>query len=100
MLKTEILSKDHDRKGFDCGSDALNSYLKKTARQHIDKGIAKTFVIVDDARPGEILGSFVRSQRKICRLSTQKNIPRKFRLQNLAGLQWLRTNNIAGWGVK
>ncbi len=74
MLKTERLSKHHDRKRFDCGSDALNSYLKKTARQHIDKGIAKTFVIVDDTRPGDILGFFTLV---FCEVSA-KDLPSKF----------------------
>jgi tRNA(Met) C34 N-acetyltransferase TmcA len=42
MLKIEELSRKHNRKEFDCGVPALNQYLKKTARQHISKGISKT----------------------------------------------------------
>lgn len=58
MLKIEELSRKHNRAQFDCGAPALNQYLKKTARQHIVKGISKTFVLVSDTAPTEILGFF------------------------------------------
>jgi hypothetical protein len=52
------LSRHHDRSGFDCGVPELNSFLKATARQHGDKGISRTFVLSDPARPATILGYF------------------------------------------
>lgn len=55
MLKIEPLQPRHDREGFDCGSTELNDYIKKTARQHIEKGLSKTFVLVDEAEPERIL---------------------------------------------
>ncbi|RJQ78894.1 MAG: GNAT family N-acetyltransferase [Desulfobacteraceae bacterium] len=58
MLRIELLTKRHDRKGFDCGEPALNNYLKKTARQHIEKGISRTFILVDTEEPTSILGFF------------------------------------------
>jgi len=48
VLKIEELTKSHNRKNFDCGNDDLNNYLKNIARQHIMKGISKTFVLIDD----------------------------------------------------
>jgi len=48
VLKIEELTKFHNRKNFDCGNDDLNNYLKNIARQHITKGISKTFVLTDD----------------------------------------------------
>lgn len=51
----------HDRASFDCGEPALNDYLRKTARQHLQKGIANTYVLVDRAEPGRILGFFTLS---------------------------------------
>lgn len=45
-LKVQVLSKAHDRTVFDCGDDGLNYFLKRIARQHITKGISKTFVLV------------------------------------------------------
>ena len=60
MFKLELLSRTHDRESFDCGVAALNSYLRQTARQHIDRGISRTFVLVADesAAPNPILGFF------------------------------------------
>jgi GNAT superfamily N-acetyltransferase len=47
MRRLDALSKAHDREGFDCGSEPLNRYLRQTARQHSERGIARTFVLVD-----------------------------------------------------
>ena len=54
-LKIEILTKVHNRKVFDCGDEALNYFLQKIARQHIDKGLSKTFVLVDIENSTEII---------------------------------------------
>lgn len=52
MQIVERLSRDHDRERFDCGVEALNSFLRQTARQHQEKGISRTFVLTEsDARP-------------------------------------------------
>lgn len=48
MARIESLSRTHDRARFDCGVPALNDYLQKTAIQHQDKGIARSFVLVDN----------------------------------------------------
>jgi GNAT superfamily N-acetyltransferase len=56
MLKIEPLSSHHDRESFDCGQPDLEDYLKRIARQHAEKGVSRTFVIVDDAEPGSVLG--------------------------------------------
>jgi GNAT superfamily N-acetyltransferase len=58
VLRVEELSSGHDRGGFNCGELPLDDYLKKTARQHADKGISRTFVLVDEGAPSEILGFF------------------------------------------
>jgi GNAT superfamily N-acetyltransferase len=62
---TEIqpLARSHDRAAFDCGSDAINAFLRATARQHQDRGISRTFVLVDpdSERPARILGFFTLS---------------------------------------
>jgi GNAT superfamily N-acetyltransferase len=46
MIRLEPLTGRHDRSAFDCGVDALNSWLKATALQHQGKGISRTFVAV------------------------------------------------------
>lgn len=49
------LTKLQQRASFDCGDAALNHYLQTTARQHQDKGISRTYVLVDEAQPEQIL---------------------------------------------
>ncbi len=60
MRKIELLSKSHDRDGFDCGNELLNLFLKQTARQHAERGISRTFVLVDEgvSVPKPIVGFF------------------------------------------
>jgi GNAT superfamily N-acetyltransferase len=60
VLKLEPLARSHDRDGFDCGSEPLNLFLKQTARQHAERGISRTFVLVNDASspPVPVLGFF------------------------------------------
>ncbi len=48
----------HDRTMFDCGEPVLNAYLQNTAWQHLQKGIANTYVLVEITRPHRILGFF------------------------------------------
>jgi GNAT superfamily N-acetyltransferase len=54
----ELLGKQHHRDGFDCGNEALNQFLKQTARQHIQKGVSRTFVLVNTEQPEIIIGFF------------------------------------------
>lgn len=74
MLKIETLSRNHNRSGFDCGNNTLNEYLTKTARQHLNKGMSRTFVLVDDDMPREILGFFTLAS---CEIFAEK-LPRKY----------------------
>ncbi|MHB8390964.1 MAG: GNAT family N-acetyltransferase [Acidobacteriaceae bacterium] len=65
MLRIEPLSRRHRREGFDCGNPELNDYLRHTARQHLDKGLSRTEVLVDDETPTEILGYVTMSLAEI-----------------------------------
>ena len=82
MLRIELLSKAHDRPGFDCGSEPLNLFLKQTARQHAVRGLSRTFVLVEEdaSEPKPILGFFSLNlcQIKSERLSSEeaKKLPR------------------------
>jgi GNAT superfamily N-acetyltransferase len=40
------IERRHERESFDCGDDALNSFLQKYARQNDEKNIGRTFVAV------------------------------------------------------
>lgn len=72
MKIIELLSKSHDRNSFDCGSEVLNQFLKRTARQHIQKGISRTFVLVDMEQPETVIGFFTLS---LCEVRTEKLPP-------------------------
>ncbi len=74
MHKIELLAKSHDRDGFDCGSEPLNLFLKQTARQHAERGISRTFVLVDEAAtaPKPILGFF---SLNICQIKSESLTP-------------------------
>ena len=74
MREIATLDNCHDRSGFDCGEEVLNKYLQETARQHIEKGISKTFVCVDTDSPEKILGYFTLA---ICEVVTEE-LPRKY----------------------
>jgi len=52
--RIEPLAPSHDRGAFDCSND--ESVLRQTARQHIQKGISRTFVLTDSEQPETILG--------------------------------------------
>ena len=54
-LSIETLSKTHNRNAFDCGNKALNHFLQKIARQHSEKGLSKTFVLIDTEHPVDII---------------------------------------------
>lgn len=62
MLEEQLLdSSVHDRANFRCGESALDDYLHKYALQQSAKGLSSVFVLVDDARPKEILGFYTLS---------------------------------------
>ena len=56
----ELLSEYHDRKGFRCGKESLERYLRETARGHLEKGVSVTRVLVERGacKPKPILGYF------------------------------------------
>ena len=74
MHRIELLAKIHDRDGFDCGSEPLNLFLKQTARQHAERGISRTFVLVDEksSAPIPILGFF---SLNICQIKSESLAP-------------------------
>ena len=69
MLKIETLNKNHDRTEFDCGNAELNRYLQRTARQHLDKGMSRTFVLIDDHSSSKILGYYTLAA---CEINVEK----------------------------
>lgn len=50
MSDIVVLSSLHDRINFDCSDNHLNTFLKRTARQHMDKGISRTYVLAEGSK--------------------------------------------------
>ncbi|MDP2345000.1 MAG: GNAT family N-acetyltransferase [Deltaproteobacteria bacterium] len=42
-----LLERSHDRSAFSCGKAPLDEYLKKHSRQNDDRGLTKTFVLLE-----------------------------------------------------
>lgn len=74
MLKIEPLSREHDRAAFDCGISELNAFLKATARQHGEKGLSRTFALIDSDKPTVILGFFTLT---LCEI-TAEHLPSSY----------------------
>jgi GNAT superfamily N-acetyltransferase len=66
----ELIDQTHDRAGFDCGVEALNIYLRQMARQHTERGISRTYVLVesDATLPKPIMGYFTLN---ICQMPSE-----------------------------
>ena len=75
------LTGSHNRQGFDCGTPALNDWLRQVARQHQDKGLSNTFVAVLDDDPGRICGYYALTLTEVDRLylpqAYQKKLPKR-----------------------
>ena len=58
-----ILHKRFDKNSFDCGSEPLNDYLKKYARQNHDSGLSRCFVAV--SADDKIIGYYTLSSGQV-----------------------------------
>ncbi len=54
----EKITRQHDRKAFDCGVSELNQFLQQQARQKTTKHISKTYVACQDSAPTTIIGYY------------------------------------------
>jgi predicted GNAT family N-acyltransferase len=79
-FSVEVLSKPHRRDDFDCGTEALNSYLRMQARQEMERDVAIVYVLVSSDQPTTIAGYYSLSSTGV-RLSEwpeaiRKKLPR------------------------
>jgi GNAT superfamily N-acetyltransferase len=92
VLRIEPLGSNHDRSGFECGVAPLNRYLRETARQHVARGVAKTFVLVEEGAttPKPVLGFFTLSLCQVLGddvpLKWAKKLPRQIPAMRLGRL--------------
>jgi len=102
MLKIEHLSKAHNRKEFECGNNKLNEFLYKHARQHAEREISKTFVLIDDDNPRTIIGYYTLT---VCEIVPSdipdprlKHYPHPMPAAKLARLAICKNNQQNGFG--
>jgi len=102
-LAIELLSKQHDRMGFDCGDNELNQFLQRTARQHINKGISRTFVLVDGEQADKIIAYMTLV---VCEVLSseipsrwQKKYPARIPAAKLARLAVSKSRQRSGYGA-
>jgi len=101
--REEAVSRAHDPDAFDCGDPALNTFLRRYARQSHEAGGAKTFLAIDAATDA-ILGfyslapaslSFSRVPRTAQRGLAQHDVP-GFRLARLAVASAVQGRGLGG----
>lgn len=76
-IRFQALQDSHDTAGFTCGVAALDQWLRSVARQHISKGISRTFCAVDADAPKQILGYYSLTVAEIDTDKLPKDVARK-----------------------
>ncbi len=44
----EPLTREHDRKAFDCGDEEVNRFLREKALQDQERDLSRTMVLIDE----------------------------------------------------
>lgn len=64
----ELLTRSHDRAGFDCGVEVLNTFLRRVARQQAERGLGVTFVAVPTPGDSHIIGYYTLAMAEVAGL--------------------------------
>lgn len=67
----------HDRKGFDCGTGALNTFLQQYAVRHRAAGISKTMVLSSQDNPADICAYYTISHTEVKRETMPRMLAKK-----------------------
>ena len=62
----ELLTRSHERKGFDCGEPDLNVYLERQAWQDMRRGVARVFIACSASSP-RVMGYYSLSAASFSR---------------------------------
>jgi predicted GNAT family N-acyltransferase len=71
------LNKHHDRKSFSCGNEMLDNYLKKQARQDVDRKLSVCFILTHSESENEIIGYYTLSNSSISKEQLSENLLQK-----------------------
>ena len=74
-MELVLLSKHHSRESFDCGIEALNTYLKRFAGKHTQERTGRTFVAVAALKSTEILGYYTIASGSVDFSVVPANLP-------------------------
>ncbi len=98
----EALSKAHDRSGFACGSDRIDSYFRRSVSQDVKRRYATCFVAVELAA-GTVAGFYTLSSSNIPLTEVPEQLARKLPLYPTVPavlIGWLaRHLNVGGCGL-
>jgi ribosomal protein S18 acetylase RimI-like enzyme len=77
-MQLQALTGSHDRQRFDCGRPELNDRLRRVARQHRDKGLSKTYVVIREDEPNHILGYYALSLTELDKSDLPSDVGHRF----------------------
>ncbi|MEA2047162.1 MAG: GNAT family N-acetyltransferase [Campylobacterota bacterium] len=86
MQSVQLDKKRHERKGFDCGVEALNNYLKLMANQQSSKDNSRTYVLEDSTDRNKIIGFYTLTMTSIDFKVLPSHLEKKHQNSNSAGL--------------
>lgn len=61
------LNKAHEKKSFSCGNEMLDNYLKRQARQDVERKLSQCFILTHEDNQKEILGYYTLSSHSLNR---------------------------------
>ena len=80
-IQIQPLQSHHDTEAFSCGNTALDSWFRRTAKQHARKGVSRSYVAVDLEKPHHVLGFYSltvgEAQTETLPAAVAKTLPRK-----------------------
>ncbi|MHB8767290.1 MAG: GNAT family N-acetyltransferase [Deferrisomatales bacterium] len=86
----EPVAKKHHREGFDCGDEALNTFLRRYARKSHELGAAKTFLAIDDGDGETLLGFYSLTSASIEYARTPEILRRGLARHDVPGFRLAR----------
>jgi len=86
----EPVAKKHHREGFDCGDEALNTFLRRYARKSHEMGAAKTFLAIDDGDDETLLGFYSLTSASIVYARTPEILRRGLARHDVPGFRLAR----------
>lgn len=86
MITVPLDKKNHERKKFDCGVDALNNYLRLMANQQSTKDNTRTFVLENIHNPKHIIGFYTLTMTALELSTLPESLQKKHPNISSAGL--------------